>query len=225
MMSRIESNAGQFDMLNPELHVFFRFLDIAGTVGFAAGGAMAAMRKNLDLYGVFVVAVFTAIGGGLVRDVLIGSVPPAALMHWLYLAVVSGTTFACFLLRRKIKRIERFVVFMDALGLGFFSIVGYEAAFSRGVTWYGSLFLGVVTGTFGGMIKDVLLGEIPAVLRREIYASASMAGILVYIASNRTPLPREVDALAAVSVVFLLRMISVKRGWNLPAVTSRKEKH
>ena len=211
-------------MLNSELQLFFRLLDIAGTLGFAAGGAIAAMRKGLDFYGVFLVAAATAVGGGLVRDVLIGSVPPAALMHGTYFAVILLTTSSCFLLRRKICKFEKAFIYMDALGLGFFSVVGYEAAFSKGVPWYGSLFLGVVTGTFGGMIKDVLLGEIPVVLRREIYASASMVGILIYLVLNLTPLPREAGALLSVILVFSLRIISVKRGWNLPSVSFRKEK-
>ena len=214
----------QPDMMNTELQFFFRLLDVAGTIGFAAGGALAAMRKGLDLYGVSLVAAATAVGGGLVRDVLIGNVPPTALTHWQYFAVILLSTLACFLFRKRISRFERAFLYMDALGLGFFSVVGYEAAFLRGVPWYGSLFLGVVTGTFGGMIKDVLLGEIPVVLRREIYASASLAGILAYLLLGLTPLPREAGALVAVALVFSLRMISVKRGWNLPSVRFRKEK-
>ena len=192
-------------MLKYDVQAFFRFLDIAGTAGFAAGGALAAMRKELDGYGVLVVAAAAAVGGGITRDVLIGRIPPLVLTRPQYFGVILLTTLICVALRRSISRFERLIVFMDALGLGFFAVVGFEAGRFYGVPWYGALFLGVVTGTTGGMIKDVLLGEIPTVLRREIYASACVLGIRCYMTLSALKVPREANAVLSSAAVFLDR--------------------
>ncbi len=198
------------------VQVFFHVLDIVGTAGFAAGGALAAIRKEMDGYGVLVVATAAAVGGGLARDVMIGRVPPLALTHPQYFGVIFLTTLVCIALRRNIHRLQGLVVFMDALGLGFFAIVGFEAARLYGLPWYGALFCGVVTGTTGGMIKDVLLGEIPTVLRREIYALACVVGILCHMGLIALRAPREMNALLSSGTVFLLRMVSYRKGWNFP---------
>lgn len=198
------------------IQFFFHVLDFVGTAGFAAGGALAALRKELDGYGVLVVATAAAVGGGLTRDVLIGRIPPLALVHPQYFILILLTTAACIALRRHIHRYQGLVVFMDALGLGFFAIVGFEAARLYGIPWYGALFLGLVTGTTGGMIKDVLLGEIPTVLRREIYAMACVVGILLYLVLMIPGIPRELNALLSSGTIFLLRIISYRKGWNFP---------
>src|SRR3954451_15108518 len=160
-------------------------LDLAGCFVFALSGGLAAVRARLDVFGVVVVATVTAIGGGVLRDVLAGLTPPNALRHWPYLAVPAAAAVMVFVWDPAVSRMRRPIVVLDAAGLGLFTVTGTRVALERGLGPAGAVALGVLTGIGGGVLRDVLLREIPLVLRREIYALASAAGALVVVLGDR----------------------------------------
>ena len=156
-------------------------IDIVGTFVFALSGAAAGIKRELDLFGVLVLSFAAATAGGVARDVLIGAVPPAALSDWRYLAtaVIAGAiTFWCY---RLIDRLQNPVLFFDALGLALFAISGTQKALAFGLSPIMAALLGMLTGIGGGMLRDVLLSEVPAVLRSDLYAVAALAGAAVVV--------------------------------------------
>lgn len=191
-------------------------LDLVGVAVFAAAGASAAVTKWLDLFGVAFVGVVAALGGGLIRDVVIGAVPPLALRDWRYVAVaVVVSTLVCYL-HPHLARLRRVILVLDAAGLGLFTVAGTLAAAKQGVPPVGSWIVGMVTGIGGGVGRDILLGEIPVVLRREIYAVAALVGAIGYTVAVQVGLPGPVSAVSAAMVVFAIRMVALWRKWSAP---------
>lgn len=191
-------------------------LDLVGVAVFAAAGASAAVTKWLDLFGVAFVGVVAALGGGLVRDVVIGAVPPLALRDWRYVAVaVVVATLVCYL-HPHLARLRRLMLVLDAAGLGLFTVAGTLAAVKQGVPPVGAMIVGMVTGIGGGLGRDVLLGEIPVVLRREIYAVAALVGATGYTVAIHLGFAGPVPAVTAAVVVFAIRMVALWRKWSAP---------
>ena len=191
-------------------------LDLCGTFAFALGGAMEGVRRRLDVFGVLVVAFVASTFGGIFRDLLIGAAPPAALMDWRYLAVSLVAGLVAFYWSALIERLRSPARILDAIGLAFFCVAGAEKALAFGLSPVTAALLGMLTGIGGGIIRDVLLAEVPAVLRSELYAVAALAGAGIVVAGHLLGFPPVATAIAGGVACFGLRMIAIRRGWQLP---------
>jgi uncharacterized membrane protein YeiH len=198
-------------------HPFVTVLDITGTFVFAIEGARAAIAGRLDLFGVLVLGFATALGGGIIRDVLIGFTPPSALRDWRYAALALAGGALTFLLRGWIADLPLFAfTVLDAAGLAIFAVAGTELAQDHKIPPFIAPFLGTITAVGGGMVRDVLLTHVPAVLRMDIYASAALAGAVVLVIARQCRLSRGTAAWAGFATCFLLRLVSVALHWHLP---------
>lgn len=191
-------------------------LDLCGTFAFALSGAMAGIRRRLDLFGVLVLAFAASTFGGMARDVLIGSTPPAALEDWRYLAVSVAAGMIAFFWSPLIETLRNPVRMLDAMGLALFAVAGAEKALAFGLSPVMAALLGMLTGIGGGVARDVLLAEIPTVLRADLYAVAALAGATVVVGGSLLHLPVVITAVAGGLVCFGLRMMAIRRGWSLP---------
>jgi len=205
------------DLLRPLAH----FLDLGGTFAFALSGAMAGIRRRLDLFGVLVLAVAAATFGGITRDVLIGDTPPAALVNWRYLAVAVAAGLLNFAWPALIERLRNPVRILDAVGLALFAVAGTQKALDFGLSPVMATLLGMLTGIGGGVARDVLLTEIPAVLRADLYAVAALAGAVVVAVGHVLGVPFVVTAAVGGLVCFGLRMLAIRRRWSLPVARER----
>ncbi|WP_283609124.1 trimeric intracellular cation channel family protein [Faecalispora anaeroviscerum] len=205
--------------------------EIIGTVAFAISGAIVAMQHKLDYFGIFLLAVTTSIGGGVLRDIILGVSPPVGLVNPIYLTTASITTFLLLALGRFRRLVSSgspvytwSYYISDALGLAVFTVIGVDAAISAGYEKEGFLciFVAMLTGVGGGMIRDVLVQQIPVVLRREIYALASVAGALLYYFA-RTHIPQSVAVLLSVLLTVSIRMLSLYFNIHVPSIQEIKE--
>lgn len=191
-------------------------LDLCGTLAFALSGAMAGIRRRLDVFGVLVLAAAAATFGGIARDVLIGATPPAALVDWRYLAVAVAAGLIAFFWSAVIEKLRNPVRLMDAIGLAFFAVAGTQKALDFGLSPAMAALLGMLTGIGGGIVRDVLLAEVPAVLRSELYAVAALAGSAIVAGGHVLGVEPLVTALVGGLVCFGLRIVALRRGWHLP---------
>ncbi|MCX6466938.1 MAG: TRIC cation channel family protein [Pseudonocardiales bacterium] len=191
-------------------------LDLVGVAVFAASGALAAVHARLDVFGVMVLAAVTALGGGIVRDVLLGVTPPSTLRQWPYLVVPAVVALLVFRWHPAVSRLRRGVQLADALGLALFVVTGTSVALATGAPAVTSALVGVITGVGGGVLRDVLLNEVPTVLRREIYALAAAGGAVVVVAGDAAGLARLPVALGAAFLVAAVRVLALWRRWNAP---------
>lgn len=191
-------------------------LDLLGTFVFGLSGGMLAVRRRLDIFGVLVLAVAAGLAGGLIRDVLIGAEPPAALddSRLLVAALAAGAT--TFFAHRLIERFDKPVMVLDALGLGLFAVSGCQKALLFGLGPLPAIILGILTGVGGGVVRDLLVTEVPRVLREEVYALAALLGAAAVVIGAALGLPQLVVATGAVAATFLVRVVSVWRGWSAP---------
>lgn len=190
--------------------------DLLGSFAFAISGALAGVRHRFDIFGVLVLAFVTAVAGGILRDLLIGAVPPAAFESWHYLATALLAGLMVFGTPRSFETLNHPIQIFDAAGLALFAVVGTSKALSSGLGWPMAAILGMLSGIGGGMLRDVLSGKVPGVLRDEIYAVAALAGALVVALGSLLPLPRALFGVAGAALCFLLRLVGIYRGWNLP---------
>ncbi len=191
-------------------------LDLVGTFAFAVSGALAGVYKKMDLYGVIVLGLVTAVGGGTLRDTLIGRTPPFIFSDYNYLLLAIIASLLVFHFHRLVERNQRLLLFMDALGLGTFTVIGASVALEAQIGYPGAVLMGIMTATAGGMVRDLLRREIPLVLTREIYASACLAGGIFFCLFDMAGMPRGVNLLVAGGVVFLIRYCAISWGWRLP---------
>jgi uncharacterized membrane protein YeiH len=191
-------------------------LDLLGVFVFALSGATLALEKRLDLFGVCVLAVVTALGGGLLRDVLLGALPPAALDGSRYLLVALAAGGLAFVAAHQVARVAGAVRLFDAAGLGLFVATGTAKALGTGLGGTAAVVLGCLTGIGGGMARDVLVGEVPVVLRRELYAVPAVLGASVVVLGDGLGLAGAPTAALAAGVVFAVRMTGVWRDWHFP---------
>ncbi|MGB8609682.1 trimeric intracellular cation channel family protein [Bradyrhizobium sp.] len=191
-------------------------LDLMGTFVFALSGALAGVKRKLDLFGVLVLSFAAGNSGGITRDVLIGAIPPGAVNDWRYLSVslVAGVT--TFYFSPLIVRMWNPVLLFDAAGLALFAVAGSSKALAYGLNPVMATVLGMVTGIGGGMVRDVLLAEIPTVLRAELYAVAALAGAAVVVIGHTLQLPAAPVTAVALILCFWLRVMAIRRGWRLP---------
>lgn len=195
----------------------FTLLDFIGMVAFSISGAIAGVRKKMDIYGIFILATVTAIGGGTLRDVLVGKVPVSLLVNPLVLVAPLLVSLSTFVIRRPVHYGYQMLLLMDAVGIGVFTISGVTVGLEVGVPVHGCVLLGVVTATAGGIIRDLLAGEIPIVLHKDIYASASLlGGFLYWLSLTQLRLDAAASAVVCTALVIVIRVLSYRRGWHLP---------
>lgn len=195
---------------------FVLILDLLGTFVFAISGAMAAVNRRLDVFGILVLSFVAGNFGGITRDLLIGAVPPAALTHGSYLLVSVLAGLITFFWYAGVDRLRSPVLLFDAAGLSLFAVSGAQKAMEYGLNPVMAALLGMVTGIGGGMTRDVLLAEIPQVLRSDLYAVAALAGACVVVIGNMLGVPYGVSAPAGAALCFGLRLMAIKYGWHLP---------
>ena len=191
-------------------------LDLAGTFVFALSGAMTAVKHRLDLFGILVLSLAAATFGGIGRDLLIGSVPPPALADWRYIAVSLLAGVTAFFSYSATARLQTPVLILDGAGLAFFAVSGALKALTFGLTPVGAIMLGVLTGVGGGIARDILVAEVPTVLRADLYAVAALAGASVVVIGHRLQLPSVPAAAVGAGLCFGLRLMAIRRGWHLP---------
>lgn len=190
--------------------------DLAGTFVFALSGAMVAVKHRLDLFGVLVLAFAAGNVGGMTRDVMIGAVPPAAISDWRYVAVSMLAGLITFFWYRTIDRLSSPVLVFDAAGLALFAVAGAGKALAFHAGPVAATLLGMLTGIGGGMVRDVLVREIPTVLRTELYAVAALIGAAAVVIGRMLHLPSGAAAASGAVLCFGLRFMAIRRGWHLP---------
>ena len=202
-------------------------LELIGTIAFAISGAVIGITKRFDIFGVIIAGVLTALGGGTIRDLLLGNLPPAMFRNYIYLIFAVATCVLTFIVASILKNrfsenimvIDRVNNIFDAIGLGVFTVVGMNVAVNNGFqdNFFFVVFLGMMTGCGGGILRDAIIGEVPFVLSKRIYAVASIAGGVVYYLMYITLAQNVVlSAVVAITLIFALRMLASVFRWNLP---------
>jgi uncharacterized membrane protein YeiH len=194
-------------------------LELLGIFVFAITGALVAVRKHLDVFGALVLAGTTGLGGGFLRDVLIGATPPTALADWRYLLVPVTAGLLTFWFHPALGRMERTVTVFDAFGLGLFCVTGALKALDYGLGPVPAALMGMVTGIGGGMARDLLAARVPVVFRGELYATPALAGAFVAVLGARLELPVVVVAAAGAGLCTVWRLVAVWRHWQAPKPT------
>jgi uncharacterized membrane protein YeiH len=205
-------------------HRLFTFLDLAGTFAFAISGAAAARERGLDWFGVIVIAFTVACGGGVLRDLCIGAVPPAGLTDWRYLAVAMAAALMTIAANALVVHLAHPVILFDSLGLGLFAVTGAQKAILFGHNAEVAVLLGVVTAVGGGVMRDVLLNRVPVILRREIYALAALVAASIEVAGERLGWLSSGRTWVALVACFALRYLSLRYKWNLPHSSASQDK-
>jgi uncharacterized membrane protein YeiH len=195
---------------------FLVVLDLAGTFVFALSGAMSGIKHRVDLFGVLVLSFAAGSVGGLARDLLLGATPPPAISDWRYIGVSLAAGLITFYWFPVIDRLRSSVLVLDAAGLALFAVSGSLKALAAGLNPVAAILLGVVTGVGGGMLRDLLVSEVPAVLSGELYASAALAGATVAVVARLLHLPTPAGAIPGAALCFVLRFLAIRRGWRLP---------
>ncbi len=198
------------------IETFVHVLDLLGTFVFAISGALAAVNRRLDIFGVLVLSFVAGNFGGITRDLMIGAVPPSALSDARYLLVSVLAGLITFFWSAGIDRLRSPVLLFDAAGLSLFAVAGAQKAIDFGLDPVMAALLGMLSGIGGGMTRDVLLAEIPQVLRSDLYAVAALAGAAIVVAGDLAGLSYEMSAPIGAALCFVLRFIAIRRGWHLP---------
>lgn len=194
-------------------------LDLFGVLVFAVSGVLTAVDKKFDLVGSFVIGLVTALGGGTVRDVLIGELPVGWMLDLNYLYMLIPALALGYLLRKQIIKLKRSFFLFDTIGIGLFTILGVQKTLEAGLSPVIAVLMGVVSAVFGGVTRDVLSNEVPLIFRKEIYASACLAGAIIYVVSQYI-YPSVYNIIPAIGVVMIIRLLAVKYGWTLAPKSS-----
>ncbi len=198
------------------------FIDAVGMVAFAVSGALAGARKRMDVVGLILLAAVTGLGGGTVRDVLLGRLP----LFWLrapeLLATTTAVAIFVFFAAPWVELKQRALLWADALGMALYAVLGAEIALLAGADAWAAMLLGMVTATFGGIVRDVICAEVPLILQREIYALAALAGAGLFVLLRLEGVWRETAFLSAMSLAFGIRGLALWFGWSLPAYRGRE---
>lgn len=191
-------------------------LDLAGTFVFALSGAVAGVQRRFDLFGILVLAFVAGNFGGIVRDLLIGAVPPAAIGDWRYLAISLLAGLITFRWDATIDRLRSPVLLFDAAGLALFAVAGTHKALAFGLNPLAAAVLGMLSGIGGGMMRDILQAQVPVVLCADLYAVAALAGAAIVVAGDALSLPSAAALLSGAAACFALRFLAIRHGWHLP---------
>lgn len=193
-------------------------VDIVGTLVFAISGALAAGEKRFDLMGVAIIAFVTAVGGGTIRDLLIGARPVGWMQSYHYILLTVVGVLLTFFLHKHLQRFRKSFFLFDAIGLGTFAIAGMEKALSYGISPGYAILCGMITGCFGGMTRDVLCNDIPLIFRKEMYALPALTGAAVYLGLDYLHVIPEVSFPITIVLVILFRVCAVRFNWQLPQI-------
>jgi uncharacterized membrane protein YeiH len=194
-------------------------VDLAGTFLFAVEGAMAAIHGNLDFLGMVVLAFVTAVGGGILRDLLLGAVPPGAIQDWRYGAIALAGAATAFFFHQLVQHVPTMLILtLDAAGLSLFSLSGAGKALEYEIHPAMAVVMGGITGVGGGTLRDLLLAQVPTVLRADVYATAALLGAAILVIGIKLNLPRVAVGIGGGLACFLLRITAIWLHWNLPKV-------
>ena len=202
------------------LHSFYTIIDLGGTFAFAISGAIASKEKNLDVFGILVVAFTVACGGGIMRDICIGAIPPAGLSDWRYLLVSMIAAVIAMGIHPLMKLLNRPVILFDALGLSLFAVSGAEKALGFGHNNEVAVLLGMLTAVGGGVIRDIFLNRIPVIFEKEIYASAALLGAVVVVGGHSLGFSNDLIIPTGFIVCLVIRLLALKYHWKLPGFSN-----
>jgi len=198
---------------------FLNLIDILGTFAFAVSGVFSAMERKLDIFGVLIISFATAIGGGTIRDILVGNLPVNWLQNGFTIQVIFLSAFVAIVFAAYLKHLTTALFLFDALGLGLFTIVGMEIGLKKGFGPGICVALGTISACFGGVLRDVLLNKVPLIFRQEIYALACIVGGVVYFFLKRTNLNEDAAKVLCILLIFFIRAVAVKYKLSLPRMT------
>ena len=198
--------------------MFYLIIDILGTIAFAISGVLVAMEKKLDVFGVFIVAFVTAVGGGSLRDVLIGSTPVGWMQAPTYLIVILITVFSSILFVNQLKNFRKSLFLFDTIGIGLYTMVGIEKGLAVELGPIMCVALGTMTACFGGVIRDILCNEIPVIFRKEVYATVCILGGAIYFILIQFPIEPAYAYSTGIASIIILRLIAVKYKISLPNI-------
>ncbi|MFK5974037.1 MAG: trimeric intracellular cation channel family protein [Flavobacteriaceae bacterium] len=198
--------------------MFYFAIDILGTVAFAISGVLVAMDKKLDVFGVFIVAFVTAVGGGTLRDMLIGNMPVLWMQEPIYMGTIFISVIFAVIFVKQLKYLRRTLFLFDTIGVGLFTMVGIEKGLGANLTPIMCIALGTITASFGGVIRDILCNEIPVIFRKEIYATACILGGTSYFLLVQLPFDSAYAYIAAIFIIIIVRLLAVKFKIVLPNI-------
>lgn len=198
--------------------MFYFTIEILGTISFAISGVLTAMNKRLDPFGIFIVAFVTALGGGTLRDLLLGVGPVTWMVDTTYMYVIMISVVFAVAFREKLKYLRRSLFLFDTLGIGLYTVVGVEKGVAAGLNPVMCVALGTITASFGGVIRDILCNEIPIIFRKEVYATACIAGGVFYFMLKMFPIEKDLVFALPILVVILIRLLAVRFKLSLPTV-------
>ena len=201
---------------------FLYIIDILGTVSFAVSGAFLAMEKKLDPFGVLVLAFVTSLGGGTLRDIMIGNLPVSWLTNSTATIVIFSSAIVTIFFGRYLKHLTTALFLFDALGLGLFTVVGIKLGIEKNFSMGVCITLGTITACFGGVVRDVLLNNIPLLFRKEIYAMACIAGGLIYFLLRQMNIDADLVTILCILLIFIIRVIAVRYKISLPQFYNSK---
>ena len=196
----------------------FYTIDILGTIAFAISGVLVAFNKRMDLFGILIIAFVTAVGGGTLRDVLIGETPVSWMRDMTYTYVILASAIFAIIFRSKINYLRTSLFLFDTIGIGLYTLVGIEKGLSAGLNPIICIALGTVTASFGGVTRDILCNEIPVIFRKEIYATACIFGGFTYFVLREFPIKENIVFIVAGLVVIVTRLLAVKFKIALPNI-------
>tara|TARA_R100000935_G_scaffold1439_1_gene4572 strand:+ start:129897 stop:130547 length:651 start_codon:yes stop_codon:yes gene_type:complete len=205
----------------PSIDVFL-LIDILGTIAFAVSGALTAMKKKLDVFGIFIIAFVTSVGGGTLRDVLIGA-NVVWMRHLTFVYVIIIATILAVIFRKKLSYVRRSLFLFDTIGIALYTVVGVEKGIAADFPALICIALGTMSACFGGVIRDILCNEIPVIFRKNIYATACIMGGLVYFLLLKIPLSENWVVIISFSVVITIRLLAVTFNWSLPSIYKAEE--
>lgn len=198
--------------------MFFQIIDILGTVAFAISGVLVALHKKMDPFGVLIIAFVTAVGGGSLRDVLIGIQPVSWMREMTYVYVIFGSTVFAVVFRNKLNYLRKSLFLFDTIGIGLYTVVGIEKGIVAGLHPIICISLGTMTACFGGVIRDILCNEIPVIFRKEIYATACILGGLTYFLLREFLSDANYVFVIAGAIVIATRLLAVRFKISLPSL-------
>jgi len=202
--------------------MFFQVIDILGTIAFAISGVLVAMNKRMDAFGVIIIAFVTAVGGGTLRDIMVGVQPVSWMRDITYVYVIVGSTVFAVIFRNQLKHLRRSLFLFDTIGIGLYTVIGIEAGLVVNLHPLICIALGTITACFGGVIRDILSNEIPIIFRKEIYATACIFGGFTYFLMRIFLEDQNYLFIIAGTVVILLRLTAVKLKISLPSLYKNK---
>ena len=198
--------------------MFYFIIDILGTIAFAISGVLVAMDKKLDVFGVLIIAFVTAVGGGTLRDLLIGIKPVGWLNAPMHLLIIVITVILAILFVKQLKYIKKSLFLFDTIGIGLYTMVGIEKGLAANLSPVMCIALGTITACFGGVVRDILCNEIPVIFRKEIYATVCILGGLVYFLLIQFPIDNTISYSMAILTIIIMRVLAVRFKISLPNI-------